>query len=563
MPPIDDLRQPLLAAADTDNEETLEMDSYDTTKKNCEDCSGSSNSVQREIDALDEAISNSNSTRIHQLKALSKLCEQHRLLPSSCTVPASSNLVVENEAFARGGFADVYRGYVRGQGQVAVKKIRGREGPVGQITVDSFQRNVLREVIIWKHCRHRNIVPFLYAIVQLPSLSIISVWMGHGNIVSYLRNRPEADIEPLVLDIIGGCRYIHGIGIVHGDMKGANILVNEHQEACLSDFGMANVHHDLSTTTSGLAAGSARWMAPELIFSSGPRATFASDMYSFGIVLWEILTCRIPYEHLSSDQSVLLQVSRGLRPCFRCAADPPAQVRGFLAVIRDALSTAPEQRPRFEDDLPRLLFQAPLSARRLPISLPDRFFLLLPPFLGLLASSFLGHTLFVMFFLTTLSRYGLLRSYSFTTHPNALRASLGDLRVDIVTPAHVSGPLLAVVCLGVGLYLRYAPIPRSWGLDDEEEVFMRRASPVLLAVVVGLGVIASVYHAVQFIVTTIRMRWYLGREDVEERDGTRVQLHVSNLGERVKENEIRTIFEASGEIEWLNMHYPENHCVIQ
>ncbi|KAJ8096192.1 hypothetical protein PM082_000100 [Marasmius tenuissimus] len=562
MLPIDDLRQPLLAATDADDEEPPETNSYFNRKKTYEDPLDIPNTVQQQIDALDEAISSSHSTQIHELVALSNLCEHHRLLPSSCTMPASATLVVEDKAFARGGFADVYRGSIQGHGRVAVKRIRGREEPVGGI-VDSFQRNILREAVIWKHCRHKNIVPFLYAVLQPPSLSLISEWMGHGNIVSYLRDRPEADIEPLVLDIIAGCRYIHSIGIVHGDLKGANILVNEHQEACLSDFGMANVHRDSSTTTSGLEAGSARWMAPELIFSSNPRATFASDMYSFGIVLWEVLTCRIPYEHLSSDQSVLLQVSRGLQPCFRCAVDPPAQVEGFLAVMRDVLSTAPEQRPRFNDDLPHLLFQAPLSARRLPISLPDRFFLLFSPFLGLLASSFLGNTLFIVFFLTVLLRYGLLRSYTFTTHPNALRTSLGDLRVDIVTPAHVSGPLLAVVCLGVGLYLGYAKIPKSWGLKDEEEVFMRRASPVLLAVVVGLGVIASVYHSVQFVVATIRVKWFLRGEDVEERDGTRVQLHVSNAGERVKENEIRTIFEASGEIEWLNMHYPENHCIIQ
>ncbi|KAL0565725.1 hypothetical protein V5O48_016297 [Marasmius crinis-equi] len=560
----DELRRPLLTTVD--DEERLDSATHqrDTQDHDFNDQRLSALSPdQQTIDELDKAIQNETGPCLEKLLKLSKLCENYRRLPSSCAMPERSNLVLQDEPFARGGFADVYRGFISGIGRVAVKRIRGREDQAGLAAVDYLHRIVFREAVVWKHCHHRNITPFLYAFDEPPALCLVSVWMANGNVVSYLRDRPHADIKPLILNIVAGCQYLHNMGIVHGDLKGANILVNEAYEACLSDFGMANAQHDTSNATAGPVAGSARWLAPELIFSYATKPTFASDMYSFGIVLWEILTCRVPYEHLASDQSVLLHVSRGLRPCVQCISLSPAQVGGLLAVMEDAWAVSPQQRPRFDDDLPRLLLQASSPQKRINIVWTDRVILLLSPLFGALASCLLKLSLWAFFFSTMALRYAILHSYSLATYSSTRGPSpVGSANTYLVTPFHIGGIFIASICLGVGSYLRFATIPENWAADEEVAVF-HRGSVVLLHIVVGLCSFASAYHSIHLLVALIRVKWLHAKRTCEEQPTYRTQLYVSNVASTITSNEVRSVFEASGEIEWISRHYPHNHCIIQ
>jgi len=110
---------------------------------------------------------------------------------------------------------------------------------------------------------------------------------------------------------------------VHGDVKSANVLIDDKLHACLSDFGLAAVTHDARTasmiTTSTTMHGSIRWMAPELLHPTQTgrehgRATAETDVYAFAMLMLETFTGNMPFEHQHRDATVVIDVTLGIRP---------------------------------------------------------------------------------------------------------------------------------------------------------------------------------------------------------------------------------------------------------
>ncbi|KAF8175252.1 kinase-like domain-containing protein [Mycena galopus ATCC 62051] len=89
--------------------------------------------------------------------------------------------------------------------------------------------------------------------------------MEHGTVLHYLDRHGRATVDKLLFQIAQGIEYLHSRNIVHGDLKGANILINDDWTACLADFGLSAFTDVTSTRSSTQRAGSAYWMAPELI----------------------------------------------------------------------------------------------------------------------------------------------------------------------------------------------------------------------------------------------------------------------------------------------------------
>ncbi|EMD33656.1 hypothetical protein CERSUDRAFT_24717, partial [Gelatoporia subvermispora B] len=150
-----------------------------------------------------------------------------------------------------------------------------------------------KEAVVWTYTSHANITPF-YGVFRSESgqLWLISKWMANGTVDSYLKIKPSANRLDLVLGISAGLEFLHNMGLIHGDLKSLNILVDEHEAACLADFGLSNVEYaDKSQFLPGTSvfAGSKRWMAPELwdpkkFQLPHCRNTKASDVYAFAMV---------------------------------------------------------------------------------------------------------------------------------------------------------------------------------------------------------------------------------------------------------------------------------------
>jgi len=140
--------------------------------------------------------------------------------------------------------------------------------------------------------------------------------------MQYLDNNPSADILHLLGGVASALSYMHNStpAIVHGDIKGSNILVNESGEACLTDIGTSTIPYPPDWSVSNREG--ARWMAPE-VMDPGPDYEFdadvypvtpESDVYSFGMTALEVYSGQVPFVHRRFYGGVVFDVVRGLRP---------------------------------------------------------------------------------------------------------------------------------------------------------------------------------------------------------------------------------------------------------
>ncbi|KAF9457390.1 kinase-like domain-containing protein [Collybia nuda] len=248
-------------------------------------------------------------------RLLVKLSEISGVIPKSLTI--YSITLLEKEAIFGGGFADIYRASYE-KLEVAVKRMR-----VFQRGQDhhKIHRTFCKEALLWRSFRHPHVLPFLGVDSKTfsPYLCMVSPWMRHGTIMRHLSENEGVDVKKLLREVAQGLDYLHSQKVVHGDLRGSNILINEEWQACLADFGLAVVSDSTMGSQTSNSHGSVRWMAPELHdpesfgFSRFIR-TFASDIYAFGCVCFEVHTGRAPFADIVNDSAVMLQVLRGARP---------------------------------------------------------------------------------------------------------------------------------------------------------------------------------------------------------------------------------------------------------
>lgn len=145
----------------------------------------------------------------------------------------------------------------------------------------------------------------------------------------------EALIQRYTHQIMQGVAYLHGKGIIHRDIKGANVLVNEQGVAKLADFGCSKQLRGLCSNTledsmNKTVSGSVPWMAPEVIKQSGYGRT--SDVWSVGATVIEMATAQHPWPALSNNFAAIFEIAN--------ATAPPAVPEGLSEDGRDFLRRA-------------------------------------------------------------------------------------------------------------------------------------------------------------------------------------------------------------------------------
>ncbi|KAJ3862268.1 kinase-like domain-containing protein, partial [Lentinula novae-zelandiae] len=187
------------------------------------------------------------------------------------------------------------------------------------------RKRLNREVYVWHRLDHPNIATFLgtsYHMANRPSL--ILPWFKNGSASEYLRlKNPGADRLRLILDVAEGLEYLHTCKpapIVHGDLKGNNILITDSGHATLSDFGLSQVIEDLvcptGITPSKFEAGPIRWQSPEFLMdvSETCRPQLPGDVWSFGCTAYELLTGNVPYHFRRRDSTVIHDIQADIPP---------------------------------------------------------------------------------------------------------------------------------------------------------------------------------------------------------------------------------------------------------
>jgi len=226
------------------------------------------------------------------------------------------------------------------------------------------------EAVMWRQLSHPNVLPF-YGVYHLdetvPRLCLTAPWMENGNVVEFLKCYPDTYCIHLALDIAQGLEHLHSLApcIVHGDLKGVNVLITHSKRACLADFGLAKAAMNSKTISvthgsTGKSGGTMRWLAPELIRTDSESYQYsnskASDIYALACVCYEIFSDQVPFFESPHDVLIILGVVQGKRPT-RPLHDLSGK-RGFSDEVWDLIEACwaqdPAQRPTAEQVVERI-----------------------------------------------------------------------------------------------------------------------------------------------------------------------------------------------------------------
>ncbi|KAJ7866492.1 kinase-like domain-containing protein, partial [Mycena leptocephala] len=253
-----------------------------------------------------------------------------------------------------GGFSDIYKGELDEE-VVCVKVLRIF---TTELQLNKIYKELAREVLIWKELSHPNVLPLLGIdlIARKPSCCLVSPWMKNGNVMAFLETHPDFNKSSLVRDITRGLEYLHDLDppVVHGDIKGANILIDDGGKACLADFGLALAVESqaLSTSSAGSTRGTLRWLAPEILDSSRKAERQASltkrDIYAFGCTILEVyLYWKLPFPHLQDVEVIHNVVTKRERP--EIPPNAVAQLKDLHPLLKRCWHNNPRQRPNITE----------------------------------------------------------------------------------------------------------------------------------------------------------------------------------------------------------------------
>ncbi|KAJ7607137.1 kinase-like domain-containing protein, partial [Mycena polygramma] len=255
----------------------------------------------------------------------------------------------------RGGFADTFRGQYQGQ-DIALKRLRVYQPE--PIKASPFSKSLLQEVLAWVHLKHDYVLPLLgldeKTFEGYPPC-IVTPYMRNGTLLDFVTSRNDnlsnKQVDQLLFQTAQGLAFLHSKNIVHGDLRGNNVLIDDAEHARLADFGLAIVTDATLGTTSTTHRGSLRWMAPELHdYELEFKRTEASDVYAFACLCIEIYTGAQPFWWIPHDMAVVLRVLDEKRPPRPSSSGPPDGARemsdGLWATVRTCWAHRPWDRPR-------------------------------------------------------------------------------------------------------------------------------------------------------------------------------------------------------------------------
>lgn len=278
------------------------------------------NKAQDTVDLLEEILrdpSTDHVTHARLLRYIIRLSRKSGCLP--CQLRLDGLEPTPMRIVEQGGSATIFTASYNDKA-VAIKRSH-------LPSISQSRKDFVSEAVIWSHLKHENIVPFIGVIDKDCRLWLVSKFMYSGNVRTYIEytGRENCDLRHLAKGAAKGLCYLHALDppIVHGDLKGFNVLVDKRGNTCLTDFGISrsdDTRQGLDSTNVGRRE-TLNWIAPELIFfgnSETMRVTLETDMYAFACVLYEIYTGGIPY----CGENIIDCLRERRRPSLRGLGEP-------------------------------------------------------------------------------------------------------------------------------------------------------------------------------------------------------------------------------------------------
>ncbi|KAM8930046.1 RAF proto-oncogene serine/threonine-protein kinase isoform 3-T3 [Pelodytes ibericus] len=266
--------------------------------------------------------------------------------------------VMLSSRIGSGSFGTVYKG--KWHGDVAVKILKVTDPTPEQL--QAFRN----EVAVLRKTRHVNILLFMGYMTK-DNLAIVTQWCEGSSLYKHLHVQETKFQMFQLIDIARqtaqGMDYLHAKNIIHRDMKSNNIFLHEGLTVKIGDFGLATV----KTRWSGSQqveqpTGSILWMAPEVIrMQDNNPFSFQSDVYSYGIVLYELMTGELPYSHIRDRDQIIFLVGRG------CVVPDLSKLykncpKAMKRLVADCVKKVRDDRPLF----PQILSSIELLQHSLP-----------------------------------------------------------------------------------------------------------------------------------------------------------------------------------------------------
>ncbi|KAM9844531.1 receptor-interacting serine/threonine-protein kinase 1 [Aulostomus maculatus] len=276
------------------------------------------------------------------------------------TAPLSLHMkstdLIKKEHLDYGGFGDVYLCYHVTLGHVVLKTLY-----TGPLRNEESKRSLLEEGNIMASLNHERVVKLLGVIMEDRQCSLVMELMPRGNLLVLLEKAtvPVSVKGRIIVEILEGMVYLTEKNIIHKDLKPENILVDKDFHIKIADLGLATCktwskltkeesrRKSVGRTTGARGAGTLSYMAPEHLESIHTVSTEKSDVYSFAIVVWVILTGEEPYANARSEDHISQCVRNGDRPANELIADDtPAEI---IQLMKRCWENNPKQRPTFKE----------------------------------------------------------------------------------------------------------------------------------------------------------------------------------------------------------------------
>ncbi|XP_050143084.1 serine/threonine-protein kinase EDR1-like isoform X1 [Malus sylvestris] len=255
-----------------------------------------------------------------------------------CEIPWED--LVIGERIGLGSYGEVYHADWHGT-EVAVKKFLDQD--FSGAALAEFKR----EVRIMRRLRHPNVVLFMGAVTRPPNLSIITEFLPRGSLYRII-HRPHCQIDEkrrikMALDVARGMNCLHASTptIVHRDLKSPNLLVDKNWNVKVGDFGLSRLKHN-TFLSSKSTAGTPEWMSPEVLRNENSNEK--CDVFSFGVILWELATLKLPWSGMNPMQVVGAVGFQNRR------LEIPKELDPLVArIIWECWQTEPNLRPSFSE----------------------------------------------------------------------------------------------------------------------------------------------------------------------------------------------------------------------
>ncbi|KAJ7224768.1 kinase-like domain-containing protein [Mycena rebaudengoi] len=228
------------------------------------------------------------------------------------------------------------------------------------MAASSINQRLKRETEVWSGLDHPNVLPFLGVWDEPTWPALISPFYKFGDLGQYLRDHPTTDRGKMIRGVASGLEYLHRNDIVHGDLKIHNVVVDKSGSPCICDFGVSKIIDAQGFTTSII--GTVPYMAPELFWvfeeetdlekPDRMSTSMSSDIYSFGLLVLEILTSNPP-KHRPKLAILSGNAYRSLRPK-RSDYDIAFINNNFWTLLDSCWEPDPTDRPKIGDVILRM-----------------------------------------------------------------------------------------------------------------------------------------------------------------------------------------------------------------